>query len=208
MPAASSTRRSCSSPHWPRMFGERSARASRPVSDCRASCAWVERSQLFGEHGVRGGAVAIDVLQLGVDLGRAIRAAAGPARRWPSAGRARSLTAPCCNSPNFSFASSRKRVLFCGEQVGGDRRERCPSATRGPARARRAFPRRSAARRRARPRSPACACCAAASARPRRRQRRRRSPSSAAPQIGARAARPRPSTRPRPPRPRRAARAE
>ena len=40
IPAASTTRRSCSSPHWPRTLGERSACTSRPVSICSVCCAW------------------------------------------------------------------------------------------------------------------------------------------------------------------------
>ncbi len=39
MPAASTTRRSCSSPHWPRTLGERSAWTRRPVSTCSVCCA-------------------------------------------------------------------------------------------------------------------------------------------------------------------------
>ena len=69
MPAASTTRRSWSSPHWPRTLGERSAWTSRPVSVCSVCCASCSDTQLLGQRRVRSDPSLLDLLQLSVDAG-------------------------------------------------------------------------------------------------------------------------------------------
>ena len=111
MPAASTTRRSCSSPHWPRTFGERSACTSRPVSVCSDCCAWCsERS-----CSVSADALPTRFFSTSCSLTSTLpsESLSGCTRSSIALWRpSRSILAVCWNSVSEAFARSRNDWLF------------------------------------------------------------------------------------------------
>ena len=111
MPAASTTRRSWSSPHCPRTFGERSACTSRPVSTCSDCCATCsDRSCSVSADAVPtrfcSTSCSLPSTLVSESLSGCTRSSMAFCR--PS----RSILAVCWNSVSDAFARSRNDWLF------------------------------------------------------------------------------------------------
>ena len=112
MPAASTTRRSWSSPHCPRTFGERRACTSRPVSTCSDCCATCsDRSCSVNAEAVPtrfcSTSCSLPSTLVSESLSGCTRSSMALCR--PS----RSILAVCWNSARELFARSRNDWLFC-----------------------------------------------------------------------------------------------
>ncbi len=111
MPAASTTRRSWSSPHCPRTFGERRACTSRPVSVCSVCCARCsERS-----CSVSADALPTRFFSTSCSLTSTLpsESLSGCTRSSMALCRpSRSILAVCWNSVREAFARSRNDWLF------------------------------------------------------------------------------------------------